>query len=76
MGHAETVMPFCVTHYRVRDGHGRVIAERMNNHQSYQHLRFDPPVLTDRLSIEVGGVAGNAPAALFEVRAYCYDDSC
>jgi hypothetical protein len=70
MGHPETVMPFCVTHYRVREGNGRVIAEVTDNHQTYQHLSFDPPIVTDSLEIEFEEVAGNAPAAVFEMRAY------
>ncbi len=69
-GHPETAMPFCVKYFRVRDGAGRVLAENANNHQTRQTLTFDPPAVTDRLTIECISVWGNAPGALFEVRCY------
>ncbi len=69
-GHPERVMPFCVKHYRIRDVQGRVLAECRDNHQTRNTVRFEPPVITDRLDIECWETQGGVPAALFEVRCY------
>jgi hypothetical protein len=70
MTHPETVMPFCVRHYRVRDAAGNVVAEVTDNHQTLNHLTFEPPLHTDALSVEVVATHSDAPAAIFEVRCY------
>ena len=69
-GHPERAMPFCVKHYRICDGAGRTVAEEKDNHQTRNTLRFDPPIVTDRLEVELVESHGSAPAALFEVRCY------
>ncbi len=69
-GHPERAMPFCVKHYRLRDGTGQVVAEQTDNHQTRNTVRFDPPMVTDRLVIELVESHGPVPAALFEVRCY------
>ncbi|MEZ4717684.1 MAG: hypothetical protein R2851_16595 [Caldilineaceae bacterium] len=70
MGHPEAVMPFCVTHYRICDDHGRQVAEVTDNHQGRNTVRFATPLTTRRLSIHLLETAGNAPAALFGLRCY------
>ncbi len=70
LGHTESVMPFCVKHYRVLDRDKSVVAEQQENHQTRNTIEFDPPLVTDRLDIECIGSHGNAPAALFAVRCY------
>jgi hypothetical protein len=69
-GHPEHELPFCVKHYRILDGAGRVIAEVAHNHQTRHAHIFDPPIETDALTVEVVASHGETPAALFEVRAY------
>ncbi len=66
----ERAMPFCVKHYRICDSAGQIIAERTNNYQTRNSLVLDPPVTTDRLSIQLLESHSPAPAALFEVRCY------
>ncbi|WP_119070486.1 FAD-dependent oxidoreductase [Aggregatilinea lenta] len=70
LGHPERMMPFCVRHYRITDGHGTVLAERDDNHQTRGTITLDEPVLTDSLTVEILGVHGDVPAAVFEVRCY------
>jgi len=70
MGHPEDVMPFTVKHYRVKNGQGQVIAEVEDNHQTVNQLRFDEPVETDSLQIEVVSSHGDVPASIFSVQAY------
>ena len=72
MGHPERGMPFCLKHYRVLDGSGQIIAEVTDNHQTRRTMRWQQPVLTDRLTIECLESWGPVPATLFEVRAYAY----
>ena len=69
MTHPERVVPFCIRHYRVLEGNGAVVAEMTDNHLTYNSIRFDPPLQTSALHIEVCSTYG-APAALFEVRCY------
>jgi len=70
MGHPERAMPFCVKHYRVLDGTGRVVAEVTDNHQTRNTMRWSEPLLTDRLTIECLESHGPVPATLFEVLVY------
>ncbi|MGB7158889.1 MAG: FAD-dependent oxidoreductase [Tepidisphaeraceae bacterium] len=70
MGHPETVMPFCVRNYKVRDCCGRVVGDVKDNHQTRNTLTFDPPIRTERLTFELEHPSGNVPASLFEVRCY------
>jgi hypothetical protein len=67
--HPERQGPFCVQQYRVRDGSGRVLAEVCDNHQTRNTIRFDEPVTTNVLAVEILKTGG-APAAIFEVRCY------
>ncbi|MCY4465214.1 MAG: FAD-dependent oxidoreductase [Chloroflexi bacterium] len=69
-GHPESVMPFTVKHYRLGDGNGRVFAEVTDNHQTINQIRFDEPVETDQLRVEVLEVQGQAPAAIFGLQCY------
>jgi hypothetical protein len=70
MGHPETVMPFCVQRYEIRDGLGNVLATCNDNHQTRNSIRLASPVTTDRLSIRLWHPSDRVPAALFEVRCY------
>lgn len=69
-GHSERVMPFCIKHYRLLDGSGKLLAEMTDNYQTRNTIRCESPVQTDRLVIECLASHGNVPAALFEVRCY------
>ncbi|MBZ0299949.1 MAG: FAD-dependent oxidoreductase [Anaerolineae bacterium] len=70
LGHPENTMPFCVQHYRLLDGSGRVLAECADNHQSLNRICLDAPVQTDRLVVELLASHGNVPGSLFAVRCY------
>jgi len=69
-GHPEDVAPFAVKDYRLTDGNGRVFAEVAGNHQTINRIRFDEPVETKRLRLEVLASHGDAPAAVFSVLCY------
>lgn len=71
-GHPDRAMPFCVKHYRIRDGQGSVLAECTDNHQTRNVIKLALPITTDRLVIECLGTHGGTPAAIMEVR--CYED--
>lgn len=73
-GHPEAAMPFCVKHYRIKDGDGNVLAERDQNYQTRNWLTFDTPITTERLFIEILESHGDVPAAIFEVA--CYAERC
>ncbi|BDI32018.1 hypothetical protein CCAX7_40690 [Capsulimonas corticalis] len=70
MGHPESVTPFCVRAYTLRDSQGRVLAERLDNHQTRNTILLEPPVHTDRLTLEVEHPSASVPASVFEIRAY------
>ena len=69
-GHPEYVVPFAVKDYRLTDGNGRVFAEVVDNHQTINRIRFDEPVETDRLRVEVLASHADVPAAIFSVLCY------
>ncbi|GEP94402.1 FAD-dependent oxidoreductase [Chitinophaga cymbidii] len=70
MTHPETVMPFCVREYRVKDDKGNVIASCSDNHQAYNRIRLSEAVTTGSLTIEVEHPSADVPAAVFAVRCY------
>ena len=67
--HADAARPSCVRHYIVRSG-DQIVAVRTENHQTRNNLVFDPPVVTNHLSLEIVDSNGDVPAAVFEVRCY------
>lgn len=68
----ESVIPFCVKHYRLYDDRGSVIAETTDNHQARNVIVLAEPVCTNRLVLEVLAMQGGPtyPATVFEVRCY------
>ena len=70
MSHPETVMPFCVRHYRIKDAAGNIVAEKKDNYQTHNRIQLEQPVITDTLIIELEHPSANVPAALFAVRCY------
>ncbi|MDZ7618704.1 MAG: FAD-binding dehydrogenase, partial [Patescibacteria group bacterium] len=67
MGHPERTVPFCVRHFRILDGQGRVLHEGRDNHQTRCTVRLPEPVKTDALHVECLATWGDAPAAVFRV---------
>ena len=70
MGHPERAMPFCVRHYRLRDGQGTLLAEVTDNHQTRNTISFEQPIATHQIAIECMASHGSVPAAIFAVHCY------
>ncbi len=70
MHHPESVMPFCIRHYRVKDEAGNIVAEKKDNYQTHNRIRLAKPVTTSKLVIEVEHPSAQVPAAIFAVRCY------
>lgn len=70
MTHPETVMPFCVQAFRVLDDAGNVLFTETTNHETRRTIRFEKPVKTSGLRIQIDHPSAQTPAALMEVRAY------
>ena len=70
MGHPETVMPFCLRDYIIKDGRGKVIYEKKDNYQTRNSIIFQEPVSTKQLVIETVHPSAEVPAAIFSVRCY------
>ena len=69
-GHPEDVMPFAVKHYRLKDGAGAILADVADNHQTVNTIKFDEPIETDRLQVEIVDCHGDVSAPLFAVQCY------
>ena len=69
MGHPESVVPFCVKHFRVLDTQQNVIFAEDDFHQSRIDIQLDEPVDTDSLKVEILETRGT-PAALFNIRCF------
>jgi hypothetical protein len=70
LGHPEREIPFCVKHYRIQDAAGIILCERTDNHQTRNTILLPEPVLTASLQVGILAMCGDAPPAIFEVRAY------
>jgi hypothetical protein len=67
MGHPEAEIPFCVKDVRICNGAGKVLAEIRENHQTIVTVKFETPLLTDRLSLTFRQKDKNIPVALFGI---------
>lgn len=70
MQHPETVMPFCIRNYKIKDGKGNLVQEVTGNYQTRNIIKLDAPLITDSLVIEAEHPNENVPAAIFEIRCY------
>jgi len=70
MEHPENISPFCVRSARLIDDAGQTLATLQDNHQSHWDIRFDQPVTTKRLRLEVDHPDTGCPAAVFRIRAF------
>ena len=70
MHHPESVMPFCVRSYRIKDATGNVIASKKDNYTTHNRIQLEQELVTDKLFIEVEHPSAEVPAAIFAVRCY------
>ena len=70
MGHPERVTPFCIPCFTCRDAEGKLLYRCEENHQALHTIRFEKPVVTDRLTFTFCRPSPEVPAALFVVRCY------
>ena len=66
----ERIMPPCVRQYRILDEQGNELARCEKNHQTRNTVRFDQPVRTNALQVELAAPSVNVPPALYEIRCY------
>jgi hypothetical protein len=69
-GHPERAAPMAVKRLRVRTAEGAVIYEGDDLHGPRLDLKLARKVTTTALTVEILEMWGDAPAALFEIRAY------
>jgi len=70
MGHPESVMPFCIRHYRIVDDKGNTIFEKTDNYQTRNVVHLKEPIVTKNLRVIVDHPSQEVPAAVFSVRCY------
>ena len=70
MRHLERVIPFCVRDYRILGYKDEEVYRASGNYQTNNTIRFDSPLLTNILKVELTTPSPNIPASLFEVRCY------
>ncbi|MES2277260.1 MAG: FAD-dependent oxidoreductase [Bacteroidota bacterium] len=70
MSHPETVMPFCLRNYIIKDSSGNVIVQKVDNYQTINTFTFNKPIITTMLIIEAEHPSPRVPAAIFGVRCY------
>jgi hypothetical protein len=66
-GHPESVMPFCVRKFRIKDQDGKVIYEKSDNHQTITKILLPEAIKTSILNIEFDSLKKNTPVSLFEI---------
>ena len=70
MGHPESEIPFCVKSYRIKDETGKIVCSQTDNHQTINTIKFDLPIQTKKLFVELDHPSDNIPAALFGILCY------
>jgi hypothetical protein len=70
MGHPESVMPFCVRSFTLRDEHGKVVFHKSDNYQTINRIVLHNGVHTRKLTLEVSHPSSAIPASVFEIQCY------
>jgi len=70
MGHPESEIPFCVSHFKVCAGTGQSLAEVTDNHQSVYTISLEEPLTTKQLKIYLKHPSGMVPASIFGILCY------
>ncbi|MCB0632676.1 MAG: FAD-dependent oxidoreductase, partial [Lewinella sp.] len=69
-GHPETVIPFCVSQYEIRNCGKTTLSKVENNHQAINRLVLEQPIETDHWQLILRRPQDNIPAALFEIMCF------
>ncbi len=67
MGHPESVMPFTVRNYKIKDDKGNVVYSKEGNYQTINKIEFDQKISTTKLVVEVEHPSTTTPASIFEI---------
>lgn len=70
MQHPERRMPHCAQNLRLRLPNGRLLASVTDNHQTRVSIKFNRPIQTNSLVLEVDHPSQMASACVFEVKCY------
>jgi len=70
MGHPESIMPFCIQNYCIKDEAGNIVFAKSGNYQTHNKIVLNKPLYTKSLIIEVEHPSENVPASIFSVRCY------
>lgn len=69
-GHPESVMPYCIRNYVVRDAKGTILHRCECNHQTINRIQLEATIETDQLTIEMSQPSETTPASVFGIRIY------
>ena len=67
MGHAESVMPFCVRNYKLMNENNQLLYEKEGNYQSVNTIEFHEPVSIRELKVVLEHPSSTVPASLFHI---------
>ncbi len=70
MTHPESVMPFCVRNYVLKDENGNIIKAVKDNYQTINNIVLNEAISTKKIVLEVEHPSENVPAAVFAIRCY------
>lgn len=70
MTHPETVMPFTVRNYVIKDAHGNVVYEKINNYQTREEIVLNQPLKTNALKVVLSHPSAYVPGSIFSIRCY------
>ncbi|MBD0402015.1 FAD-dependent oxidoreductase [Flammeovirga sp. EKP202] len=66
-GHPESIVPYCVESFRIKDETGKCLFQTVSNHTTLCDVKLDQPVKTSKLVIELDRKDSRIPVALFDV---------
>ncbi|NME69138.1 FAD-dependent oxidoreductase [Flammeovirga aprica] len=65
-GHPESVVPYCVESFRIKDENGKCIFQTETNHSTLCEISFDQPVKTSKLEVEFDRKNNSTPVSIFD----------
>lgn len=69
-GHPESVVPFCIRQYELKNCGVTTLASITDNHQAINRHQLEQPIETDHLQLILKRPLPTTPAALFEIMCF------
>lgn len=70
MGHPESIIPYCISSYKIINEDGNIVYEENDNHQTIRKIQLPEAITSSRITIEITPLSKAALPSIFEIGIY------